>query len=207
MHQPHPHNFINMKINIFFLQIINITVICKAQFHWVTFSYPIEQHVICIYKDVCSRFGRKITNGNRFQIRKNDTISIPIKNKSNEGVCSLYCRVQLGHQGRQHVIILIEKDGINCFLWESWIIIRHYMLHKYCTHTIQKIWLQTIYCSGYWILNWPPDGVNYEEVEDDEETERQKVDEDEKGRVVDVVQRLRPYSKHVNDGWRCFEAT
>ena len=112
--------------------------ICKAQFHWVTFSYPIEQHVICIYKDVSSRFGRKITNGNRFQIRKNDTISIPIKNKSNEGVCSLYCRVQLGHQGRQHVIILIEKDGINCFLWESWIIIRHFMLHKYCTHTIQN---------------------------------------------------------------------
>ena len=156
---------------------------------------------------VSSSFGRKITNGNRFQIRKNDTISIPIKNKSNEGVCSLYCRVQLGHQGRQHVIILIEKDGINCFLWESWIIIRHYMLHKYCTHTIQKIWLQTIYCSGYWILNWPPDGVNYEEVEDDEETERQEVDKDEEGGVVDVVQRLRPDSKHVNDGWRCFEAT
>ena len=154
---------------------------------------------------VSSSFGRKITNGKRFQIRKNDTISIPIKNKSNEGVCSsLYCRVQLGHQGRQHVIILIEKDGINCFLWESWIIIRHYMLHKYCTHTIHKIWLQTIYCSGYWILNWPPDGVNYEEVEDDEETERQEVDKDEKGGVVDVVQRLRPDSKHVNDGWRYF---
>ena len=59
----------------------------------------------------------------------------------------------------------------------------------------------------YWILNWPPDGVNYEEVEDDEETERQEVDKDEKGGVVDVVQRLRPDSKHVNDGWRCFEAT
>ena len=71
-------------------------------------------------------------------------------------------------------------------------------------HT-QKIRLQTIYCSGYWILNWPPDGVNYEEVEDDEETERQEVDEDEEGGVVDVVQRLRPDSKHVNDGWRCFE--
>ena len=112
-----------------------------------------------------------------------------------------------GHPGRQHVIILIEKDGINCFFWESWIIIRHYMLHKHCTHTIQKIWLQTIYCNGYWILNWPPDGVNDEEVEDDEEAERQEVDEDEEGGVVDVVQRLRPDSTHVNHDWRCFEAS